>query len=209
MSNSLPSYQDAELILKLYDLRRESVMREARNWMATFNPQSIDDLMKVMSDFSNKGNAYLRQVCGYWEMVAAFIVHGTLNRDLAFDTLGEMYFVYAIMQPVIEEFRKKFNAPEFFKNVQQVVESTPQGRERIANVQKRRAEMMSRMAAAATQGDSVRSRLGSAGASAATSAGTECSELRLQAPRTVQRNSAAGLKRLYACRQLHSADKAG
>jgi len=153
MSNSLPSYQDAELILKLYDLRRESVMREARNWMATFNPQSIDDLMKVMSDYSNKGNAYLRQVCGYWEMVAAFIVHGTLNRDLAFDTLGEMYFVYAIMQPVIEEFRKKFNAPEFFKNVQQVVESTPQGRERIANVQKRRAEMMSRMAAAATQGD--------------------------------------------------------
>jgi hypothetical protein len=153
MSNSLPSYQDAELVLKLYDLRREAVMREARNWMATFNPQSIDDVVKVMSDFSSKQNAYLRQVCGYWEMVAAFIVHGTLNRELAFDTLGEMYFVYAIMQPVIEEFRKKFNSPEFFKNVQKVVESTPEGRERVSHVQKRRAEFMSRMAAAAKQGD--------------------------------------------------------
>ncbi len=149
MNTSLPNHHDAELVLKLYDLRRESVMREARNWMATFNPQSIDDVMKVMGDFKAKENAYMRQVCGYWEMVAAFIVHGTLNKDLAFDTLGEMYFVYAILQPVVEEFRTKFNAPEFFKNVQQVVESTPQGRERIANIQKRRAEMMSRMVAAA------------------------------------------------------------
>ena len=49
MSNSQPNHHDAELILKLYDLRRESVMREARNWMATFNPQSIDEVMKVMS----------------------------------------------------------------------------------------------------------------------------------------------------------------
>jgi hypothetical protein len=153
MNNSLPNHHDAELVLKLYDLRREPVMREARNWMATFNPQSIEDVVKVMSDFKLKDNAYLRQVCGYWEMVAALIVHGTLNRDLAFDTLGEMYFVYAILQPIMEDFRKKFGAPEFLKNVQQVVESTPQGRERIAGVQKRRAEMLSRMAAAATHGD--------------------------------------------------------
>jgi hypothetical protein len=149
MSNSLPNHHDAELILKLYDLRRESVMREARNWIATFNPKSIDDVVTVMSNFGSKENAYMRQVCGYWEMVAAFIVHGTLNADLAYDTLGEMYFVYAIMQPVVEDFRKKFNAPEFFKNVQQVVESTQKGRERVAQVQQRRAEMMNRMAAAA------------------------------------------------------------
>lgn len=153
MSNSLPSYQDAELVLKLYELRRETVMREARNWMATFNPQSIDDVVKVMGNFAAKENAYLRQVCGYWEMVAAFIIHGTLNRELAFDTLGEMYFVYAILQPMMEDFRKKFNSPDFFKNVQKVVEATPEGRQRIAQVQARRAEMMSRMAAAATHGD--------------------------------------------------------
>ena len=153
MSNSLPNHHDAELVLKLYDLRRESVMREARNWMATFNPQSLDDIMAVMSNFSAKENAYLRQVCSYWEMVAALIVHGTLNKELAFDTLGEMYFVYAIMEPVIEPFRQKFNSPDFFKNVQKVVESTPEGKRRIVDTQKRRAEFMKMMAAAAAQGD--------------------------------------------------------
>jgi hypothetical protein len=148
MSNSLPNHHDAELVLKLYELRRETVMREARNWMATFNPKSIEDVVAVMSNFAAKENAYMRQVCSYWEMVAAFIIHGTLNADLAYDTLGEMYFVYAIIQPVLEDFRKKFNSPDFFKNVQQVVEATAKGRERIAQVQQRRAEMMSRMAAA-------------------------------------------------------------
>jgi len=149
MSNSLPNHHDAELVLKLYELRRETVMREARNWMATFNPKSIDDVVAVMSNFGAKENAYMRQVCSYWEMVAAFIIHGTLNADLAYDTLGEMYFVYAIIQPVLEDFRKKFNSPDFFKNVKQVVEATAKGRERVAQVQQRRAEMMSRMAAAA------------------------------------------------------------
>jgi len=52
-------------------------------------------------------------VYGYWEMVAALIVHGTLNAALAYDTLQEMYFVYSIMQPYVEEFRQKANAPEF------------------------------------------------------------------------------------------------
>jgi hypothetical protein len=148
MSNPLPNHHDAELVLKLYELRRETVMREARNWMATFNPKSIEDVVAVMSNFAAKENAYMRQVCSYWEMVAAFIIHGTLNADLAYDTLGEMYFVYAIIQPVLEDFRKKFNSPDFFKNVQQVVEATAKGRERITQVEQRRAEMMSRMAAA-------------------------------------------------------------
>ena len=148
MSTSLPNHHDAELVLKLYDLRRESVMRDARNWVATFNPKSIDDVMAVMGNFAAKENAYLRQVFSYWEMVASFIVHGTLNADLAFDTLGEMYFVYAIIEPVLEDFRTKFSSPDFFRNVQKVVEASPKGRERVAQVQKRRAEMMSRMAAA-------------------------------------------------------------
>lgn len=153
MSNSLPNHHDAELVLKLYDLRRESVMREARNWMATFAPKSMDDVMAVMSNFTTKENAYFRQVCSYWEMVAAFIVHGTLNADLAYDTLGEMYFVYAIIEPLLGEMREKFKSPEMFKNVQQVVESNPKGMERVKQVQARRAEFMKMMASAAKSGD--------------------------------------------------------
>ena len=153
MSNSLPNHHDAELVLKLYDLRREALMREARNWMATFAPKSMDDDMALMSNFAAKENAYFRQVCSYWEMVAALIVHGTLNADLAYETLGEMYFVYAIMEPFLGEMRKKFNSPEMFKNVQQVVESNPKGVERVKQVQARRAEFMKMMAASAKSGN--------------------------------------------------------
>ena len=67
MSNSQATQADAELILKLYDLRRETVMREARNFIFGFMPQTIDDVMAIISDFSAKENAYLRQVVGYWE----------------------------------------------------------------------------------------------------------------------------------------------
>jgi hypothetical protein len=152
MSNSQANQQDAELILKLYDLRREPVMREARNFVATFSPASIDDVLAVVSNFGVKENAYLRQVYGYWEMVAALIVHGTLNAALAYDTLQEMYFVYSIMQPYVEEFRQKANAPEFLKNVQKVVESSPEGKERITVIRKRMAEFARMRAATAKQG---------------------------------------------------------
>ena len=79
---SQATHQDAELIVKLYELRREAVMREARNFVGSFTPSSFDELWAVMSDFSTKENAYLRQVYSYWEMVAALIAHGTINAAL-------------------------------------------------------------------------------------------------------------------------------
>ncbi len=83
----------------------------------------------------------MRQVFGYWEMVAALIVHGTLNALLAYDTLREMYFVYAKLQPFVEEFRQKTGMTEFLVNVQKVVEGSAEGRERLVRMQKRQAEM--------------------------------------------------------------------
>ncbi len=141
MSTSQATPQDAELILKLYDLRREPVMREARNFVAGFSPKSVDDMLAVANTFGTKENAYVRQVFGYWEMVASLIVHGTLNALLAYDTLSEMYFVYAKIQPFVEEFRQKSGMVEFQVNVQKVVESSAEGRERLARMQKRQAEM--------------------------------------------------------------------
>ena len=75
-----PTHHDAELILKLYDLRREPVMREARKFIAGFSPKSVDDLLAVANTPGTQ-NAYLRQVYGYWEMAAAFVVHGALPRS--------------------------------------------------------------------------------------------------------------------------------
>lgn len=141
MSTSQATHHDAELILKLYELRREPVMREARNFIAGFAPKSVGDLLTVANSFGTKENAYVRQVFGYWEMVATLIVHGTLNALLAYDTLGEMYFVYAKVQPFVEEFRQKSGMPEFLVNVQKVAEASAEGRERLVRMQKRQAEM--------------------------------------------------------------------
>ncbi|MGB7555028.1 MAG: hypothetical protein WBM04_11695 [Candidatus Korobacteraceae bacterium] len=141
MSSTPATHHDAELILKLYELRREPVMREARNFVAGFSPKSAADMLGVANAFGTKENAYIRQVFGYWEMVAALIVHGTLNSLLAYDTLGEMYFVYAKIQPFVEEFRQKSGMVEFQVNVQKVVEGSAEGRDRLARMQKRQAEM--------------------------------------------------------------------
>ncbi len=141
MSSTPATHHDAELILKLYELRREPVMREARNFVAGFSPKSVDDMLAVANAFGTKENAYVRQVFGYWEMVASLIVHGTLNALLAYDTLSEMYFVYAKIQPLVEEFRQKSGMVEFQVNVQKVVESSAEGRDRLARMRKRQAEM--------------------------------------------------------------------
>ncbi len=141
MSTSQATHQDAELILKIYDLRREPVMREARNFVFGLAPKSVDDLLAIANAFGTKENAYIRQVYGYWEMVASLVVHGTLNALLAYDTCQEMYFVYAKVQPFLEEFRRKSGMPDFLTNVQKVVEGSAEGRERLARMQERQAEM--------------------------------------------------------------------
>ena len=124
-------------------------MREARNFVAAFSPASFDEFAAVAMAFDSKESAYLRQVFSYWEMVASLIIHGTVNAALAYDNTGEMYFVYAKIQPFIEPFRQKMGAPEFFKNVQKIVEGTPEGRQRIADTQKRMAEFARMRPAAA------------------------------------------------------------
>src|SRR6516225_10483911 len=119
-----PTHHDAEIILKLYDLRREPVMREARAFVAQFAPKSLDDLLKVAHAFGTKEQAYLRQVAGYWEMAASLVNRGAINRELALDNYQEMFFVYAKVQPFIEEYRRVMSTPNFLRQVQKLAESS-------------------------------------------------------------------------------------
>src|SRR5271166_6696505 len=141
MSNSQATQADAELILKLYDLRRETLMREARNFIFGFAPQTIDDVMAIMSDFSSKENAYMRQVIGYWSMAASLVLRGALNEDLARDNFTEMLFVYAKFEPFLAEIRKRTGMDIFGANMQKFVESSAEARERVARFQQRFAAM--------------------------------------------------------------------
>ena len=136
MSDSMPTHHDGELILKLYDLRREPVMREARAFYASL-PPTEENIMNVVANPASKENSYVRQVVGYWEMAAALVVHGALNAKLAFDTLQEMYFVYAKIKPFLPGLREKTNSPDFLINMEKFAESTPESRERVVRVQAR------------------------------------------------------------------------
>ena len=72
-----PTIADAQLILQLYDLRREAEMRKARNWWGgEFFPQSADDVMKMAFTMGSPENNWLRQVAGYWNMAASFVLIG-------------------------------------------------------------------------------------------------------------------------------------
>jgi hypothetical protein len=133
--------RSAELILKLYELRREAVMREARNWFFAFNPQSFEDIQRaVMSEHS----AYLRMVTTYWDMACSFVNHGAIDAEMFNDANAEHLFVFAKLQPFISEIRANNGNPAAFRHLEQAVMATPQAEERLA-----RAREMSRRVAEA------------------------------------------------------------
>src|SRR5262245_22547268 len=89
------THEDAQLVLKLYELRREEKMRAARDWyLKGFFPESIDDIKALLHPL-NPNNAYLRMVTSYWDMAASFVVHGALHAELFLESGGEMIFFWA------------------------------------------------------------------------------------------------------------------
>lgn len=142
---------DAQLILQLYDLRREAEMRKARNWWFTgFWPRTADDFMKVAFAPGSQENNWLRQVTGYWSMAAAFVLQGALNADLFLQPAvsGEMFIVFAKVQPFLKELREKAGDPHMFDNIEKVIASSKFGRERLKFMIKRVETMREKMAAA-------------------------------------------------------------
>ena len=140
MGNSQATTHDAELILRLYDLRREPLMREARSFIFNFMPQTIDDVMVIVSDFSLKENAFFRQVVGYWDMAASLVLRGALNEDLARDNFQELIFVYSRLQPFLAEVRKRTGMEGLAAHMQKFVESSPEAQMSMKRFQERFAE---------------------------------------------------------------------
>ena len=125
--------ESADLILKLYDLRREAKMREARSWIFSFNPQSADEYLQTMRD--PEVGPYLRMVTSYWDMAAAMVVHGAIDAEMFADTAGEHIIIFAKIQPFLEEFREKINHPKAFRNLEKVILDMPDGKERVERAQ--------------------------------------------------------------------------
>ncbi|MFZ0797958.1 MAG: hypothetical protein WCA13_21200 [Terriglobales bacterium] len=139
--SSKPTTADAELIAKLYDLRREAEIRKARNWWLGFWPESADDILKIATALGTQENAWLRQVGGYWEMAASFVLHGALNRDLFLEPSfsGEMFLFFGKVQPFVKELREKMQNPAIFANVEELIATSTGGTERLKQTQERMA----------------------------------------------------------------------
>jgi hypothetical protein len=148
-----PTHADAELILKLYDLRREAEMRKARQWWtATFWPESADEIVKVGRSLGTQENNWYRQVLGYWGMAASFVSHGVLSEELFFEQscCGEMFVIFIKVEPHLKELREKMQNPMFLANLERLVHSK-RGSERyksvsrnVENMRRARAESLAK-----------------------------------------------------------------
>lgn len=136
--------ESADLILKLYDLRREATMRKARDWMFGFNPTSADEYMQTMMDPEVGG--YLRMVTSYWDMAAALVNHGAIDADMFTDTAGEHFIIFAKVQPHLAALREMWQNPKAFQHLEKVIMDSPNGAERLAKTQEWLATMAETMA---------------------------------------------------------------
>jgi hypothetical protein len=127
--------QQAELLLHLYELRRETVMRQARSYVGgQFQPHSAEEFIDAIRK-GDQQTSYILQVFGYWDMLCAFVLHGALTEALVYDTCQEMYFQWAKIQPYIKTFRRELNLPEWMQSIEKVVDGSPKGRRRISTMQ--------------------------------------------------------------------------
>jgi hypothetical protein len=141
---------DAQIILQLYDLRREAEMRKARSWWGgTFWPNSPEDVAAVLQANGTPENNWLRMVTGYWEMAASLVLHGAVNQDLFLEPgfSSEMFFFFAKMRPILHETREKLNMPGLMSNVEKVITGSERGRELLQGFEQRVAARRKAMAA--------------------------------------------------------------
>lgn len=139
----MSKYKDADLILKLYDLRREATMREARNWFFSFNPTKVEDFVDVlMSDKSG----YYRMVTSYWDMAASLVNNGAIDPQMFNEANGEHLFIYAKIEPFIEDLRREFESPQLLAHLEKLVQQVPNYEERLAAIRERMKKMAARRA---------------------------------------------------------------
>jgi len=128
-------YQSADLILKLYDLRRETKMREARAWFGTFMPESAEEIMQTISNPESSAN--YRMVTSYWDMAASFVNHGAIDDEMFYDVSGEALVVFAKIEPFLAEIREITKRPKMFHNLESYVMRQNGAKELLADLRER------------------------------------------------------------------------
>jgi hypothetical protein len=119
ITGTAATYDDVNLILKLYDMRREERLREARQWfMLNFKSvKTLEDFQK-MCPAGTDANASYRMVTTYWEMVASFITSGVLHRELFYQSGRELVFVWERVRDVLPHVREAYQNPAELRNLE-------------------------------------------------------------------------------------------
>ncbi len=132
-----PTYEDATLVLRLYELRREEKLRAAREWFrAKFFPQSYEEV-KAVAFGAGIENTHYRMVTTYWEMAASFVARGVLHPELFFDSGGEALFVWAKLGEFVDALRQDYQSPRLLGNLERAIGMVPWAAERIRVIRSR------------------------------------------------------------------------
>jgi hypothetical protein len=138
MERMLATPADAEIILRLYELRTEAEMRKARAWITgEFWPASAGDYFAVASNPNDPHNPWLRQVLTYWEMAAAMVLHGAVSAELFVDCNAEGFFLLAKFAPILEDIRAK--NPGFLSKTSELITRFSAAAQRYEAAQKNAA----------------------------------------------------------------------
>jgi hypothetical protein len=140
--------EEAGLILKLYELRREETMRKARDWyFREFNPQSMADFSAAIF---GEHSGHVRMVVTYWDMAAALVNRGAISLDLFNDANGEHIGIFAKIEPLLPEIRKAFG-PQYAMHLEKLIDATPDGRKRTVATREQMKAIRAQMAGQSAQ----------------------------------------------------------
>ena len=135
-------YESATLLIRLYEMRREPTMREARDWFARqFNPTSIDDVMQALS---GAHSGHFRMASSYWDMAASFVVNGAIDEKMFNDANGEQVVVFAKIEPFLSEYRTRTGNPAYLASLEKIVMQRPGAKESLSAIRERFRAMAAR-----------------------------------------------------------------
>ena len=128
-------YESAQLLLKLYELRREPVLREARKWWLTdLTPETLDETVQMIT---GQNNPFYRMVAGYWDMAASFVTFGAVDPQMFRAANGEIMATTSRIFPFLAQLRERNKMPEFYAHAEKFVRSQPDGLERMDMLRQR------------------------------------------------------------------------
>jgi hypothetical protein len=140
MTKEMPDHHDAEIVLRLYELRRETVMRESRNAIMQWMPRTWEEFFPA-TQYGHAMNAAYRQTSSYWEMAYGMARHHIVSADFLIENTTEGLFLYAKVLPFLERFRKEVS-PIAFRNAEWITTQCETGKQRLELVQTRIRKML-------------------------------------------------------------------